>query len=1066
MIKSKYMVGASISAIVLAGIGVQPAFAQDATSASTDNGTNDANSTPPAKKKKADKADSNSDDQARAIVVTARRKALETATDIKKRSDTIVDSVVADEAGHLPDNSITEVLARVPGVTMSRFNGSGDSFQVEGTGIQIRGLSNPSSMLNGREIFSANGGSGLSWGEVTPELMAAVDVYKATRADQLVGGTGGAIDLRTKMPFDYNKTTVEGTIGFDYGDLVKKVSPSGSVLVTSHGQTAIGDIGFLVDVAYSRLDSQDGHLSVEPYYKTLWQGQTRYIPGGFGWGDDHFGRERTGIYEAVQWRPANNLTFFQSFFSSNYKSHNDGASVWVATSRLMPVSGATTFDKNGVLVAAEHMAIASVGDGNAGSTIGQGWIPANQQVDCNTPYGTQAQTLDWSASPPVCINAPAYGGSSRGFSTANNTTRDFSQGFTWEPGRFRVRGAFQYVDSKASSTGMSAGLSVPITGYSFDITGSLPKFVIDNAASLADPASYGWSQLSWRPTDNHAHMYAENLDADYNLGDGFFRTLSLGGRVANRIENDQYQGTYWTPLGNGWDGSPQETLADGPASDSEFYPFKDFFHGNVPVPGVFYVPSASLLQSGDYNYVMNTYGWCKTCTDSAGNQYPNPTALMTADPGRSRTEVDTLEGYAEAKFESDSGLFGVPFTGNIGVRAVRAKTKADGYFFFGSTTFYMTQADANADFAADPTGTLTPHAVHIGTSAELRHDSSTDTRLMPAFNINFKPTDKFFVRFAASQTMSRPFFSDITVAGSGSIATIANTNDYTSVGPNGPVQHIFPGVFTGVTASIGNTTLKPTISTNFDLSFEWYRSLSTTAHLDFFHKSLKDLIILGNSFVPFPYSFKEDNGTVVSGTTTLSQQQAINTDKKATIQGFELGGQTFFDKLPGFWSGFGVNANFTFIDSKNPAPLSYDMNGNKFGTLPITGLSKYSYNVQLMYSKYGLYVGLAYNWRSRFLMSTNANGTGQSTTTYNYYYDTTGDYDAIHYALPLYGKAYGQLDLGINYQLNKHLRFFIQANNLTNAKAISEMEILPGKFYPRNYYEADRRVSGGINFKF
>jgi outer membrane receptor protein involved in Fe transport len=119
-----------------------------------------------------------------------------------------------------------------------------------------------------------------------------------------------------------------------------------------------------------------------------------------------------------------------------------------------------------------------------------------------------------------------------------------------------------------------------------------------------------------------------------------------------------------------------------------------------------------------------------------------------------------------------------------------------------------------------------------------------------------------------------------------------------------------------------------------------------------------------------------------------------------------------------------------------------------------------------MYSKYGLYVGLAYNWRSRFLMSTNANGTGQSTTTYNYYYDTTGDYDAIHYALPLYGKAYGQLDLGINYQLNKHLRFFIQANNLTNAKAISEMEILPGKFYPRNYYEADRRVSGGINFKF
>src|SRR4029453_12159259 len=92
------------------------------------------------------------------------------ATERKRLSDTIIDSIVADEAGRLPDNSITEVLARIPGVTMSRFNSVGDNFAVEGTGIQVRGLSNASSMMNGREIFSANGGSPLSWGEVTPEL--------------------------------------------------------------------------------------------------------------------------------------------------------------------------------------------------------------------------------------------------------------------------------------------------------------------------------------------------------------------------------------------------------------------------------------------------------------------------------------------------------------------------------------------------------------------------------------------------------------------------------------------------------------------------------------------------------------------------------------------------------------------------------------------------------------------------------------------------------------------------------------------------------------------------------
>jgi len=50
--------------------------------------------------------------------------------------------------------------------------------------------------------------------------------------------------------------------------------------------------------------------------------------------------------------------------------------------------------------------------------------------------------------------------------------------------------------------------------------------------------------------------------------------------------------------------------------------------------------------------------------------------------------------------------------------------------------------------------------------------------------------------------------------------------------------------------------------------------------------------------------------------------------------------------------------------------------------------------------------------------------------------------------------------------LNSHLRLYVQANNLTNVKARSDMEIVPGKFLPRNYYESDRRVDAGFNIKF
>jgi outer membrane cobalamin receptor len=146
------MIEASVSALILASLSVAtPAWAQDAGATSSD----DAAAAKPAKAK-------DQDDDAADIIVTARRRALADAISIKKNSDTIVDSVTADEAGRLPDNSITEVLQRVSGVSISRFggtNGGSTAFQIEGSGLTVRGLPFNSSMLNGQQLFSANGAS-------------------------------------------------------------------------------------------------------------------------------------------------------------------------------------------------------------------------------------------------------------------------------------------------------------------------------------------------------------------------------------------------------------------------------------------------------------------------------------------------------------------------------------------------------------------------------------------------------------------------------------------------------------------------------------------------------------------------------------------------------------------------------------------------------------------------------------------------------------------------------------------------------------------------------------------
>ena len=182
--------GVSATAIVVAGLALsQSAYAQDAAAGATSADGNSAGT--PAT------ADDTGKD---GITVTGRRAALQAADQRKKNSETIIDSVVADEAGKLPDNSITEVLQRVQGVTIVKFRAINDPdhFSIEGSGIQVRGLSGVASRLNGREIFSANNGRALLWGDVTPELMAAVDVYKASTADLIEGGTGGQVDLRTK----------------------------------------------------------------------------------------------------------------------------------------------------------------------------------------------------------------------------------------------------------------------------------------------------------------------------------------------------------------------------------------------------------------------------------------------------------------------------------------------------------------------------------------------------------------------------------------------------------------------------------------------------------------------------------------------------------------------------------------------------------------------------------------------------------------------------------------------------------------------------------------------------
>src|SRR5687767_5274339 len=190
-----------------------------------------------------------------AIIVTGQRRALQTSQGIKRNADTVVDSITATDIGAFPDKSVAEALQRVPGITVNRFAASSDTahFSAEPSGVIIRGLPQVRSEFNGRDTFSANSGRGLSWTDITPELLAGVDVYKNQTADLIEGGIAGSVNLRTRVPFDATGQLIQVGVRANYGDLSKKWTPDINAFYSNRFMTGMGEFGVMANVAYSKV---------------------------------------------------------------------------------------------------------------------------------------------------------------------------------------------------------------------------------------------------------------------------------------------------------------------------------------------------------------------------------------------------------------------------------------------------------------------------------------------------------------------------------------------------------------------------------------------------------------------------------------------------------------------------------------------------------------------------------------------------------------------------------------------------------------------------------------------
>lgn len=973
------------------------------------------------------------------VIVSGRRAALATAQKLKQDADEIVDSVVAEEIGKLPDRSVSEVLQRIVGATMSRVSSSADPvhFSVEGAGINIRGLTYVSSTLNGRETFSANQGRTLGFEDVPPELMAGVDVYKNPSAEQIEGAIGGLVNLRTAMPFDFPGFKGSFSADLTRGSLAAKNKPSVSGLLSNTWSTDLGKFGALIDMTHSTSATRTDALVLDPFYKAS-PTSTTWFSRDMSWKQQFYDRTRDGIYGALQWKKADvesSLTFFRSKYKFDWNEYN--VSAQVDPYNVTVLNG--VYDKNGVLTKGTL----------TGKALGDGTYEG-LEVENQTRFSkrsSQTDELAWKISGKV-----------------ND--------------QLTLTSDFQYIRSKTYNFDSTVGTGVQLPKEQVDYTGSMPRLVFDpsDVAILNDRSKYYWAMMMDHLDKGKGTQKAWKGDARWVFHDNaILNDLRVGVRIAKRDaetvnSNPNYN---WATITHAWQkGWNIGELAYVDKADIPTFQntYSGFLNGQMAPPSLYFpAPSVAFDWPNSYNKLHQLYlnqcadfkpGWpgagcAQRANEITGGGKWAPTSFGTDPAGRNTQSETTTAGYAQLRFSLEEK--GLPLDGNVGMRVVHTKNGADGY------TILTTQSPPPTAVGVT-VPVLTPFATQ-------QNFNQSYTDYLPSLNLRYKAAPELQFRFAASRALSRPQFSQM--QGFLSMAQTVEV-DATTTPPTIKKVNL-----TG-TAN-GNPELKPIRSDQEDVTAEWYFAKNGSVTMAVFNKNLKDIIV--NQ--AFNRTVLDTSGKPVN----FVLNGPIN-GAKGYARGFEVAYQQYFDGLPSALQGLGLQANYTFVDSKvkryNAVYTGYcspgagqdnlnlyingcDTDGRSFGDMPLDNLSRNTYNIALLYDRGPISARIAYNWRGKYLygVALNSDNTGPNQTNAldtNPASATYGQHN-LPVGLPLWADGYGQVDVGLHVKIGNDLSFGMEASNLLNKtyKQIMEQHI---GMIGHNYFTSGRTYKVSMQYSF
>ena len=866
------------------------------------------------------------DDDVEVIQVRGLLGSMARSLEDKKIADNISDSISAEDLGKFPDQNVAESLQRITGVSIDRSGGEGQFVTVRGFGPEFNTV-----LVNGRQIATENRGREFSFDTLPAELISGAAVYKSPTADMQEGGIGATVNVTTARPFDLDGFKIAASAKGVYDDLSEDVSPQISGLISN---TFNDDkMGILFAVSRQERSAQTNMLESRYWRPGVnitnrsqvdqydaeglddsvpdYQFNNVYVPQNFDQIVDIVDRTRTSANMVFQFAPSDTLTMTFDGLYSKFEVESDAHSLghWFSDSNLDNLS----FNENGSLTSLDSTLV----DGVGGATD---FIRRNYNRDVEiSAFGAN---FEWVISDQLTAN----------IDLSTSKAEDNSGGKV----NFNVVG---YNNAYTVNYGGDSATIDILGGEQAVLNSSLGNLHYNerNGWDVEDTISEYRVDFEWTPDSDNA-----------------FTKMEFGVYYQDREKDNQRKFASLCGVYCGYQAPYPSNLLTQFTPTSFFSGVPDTWLTYDPEEYFAYAQTSAAIADAQAAYDANP------SLDDDGNPIPRDMAAEVAaanidNPSTQgdafNVQEEVLSAYTQFFFNFE--VADMPLDVNFGFRYSQTDSSVTGI----GRVLTDLQPVPN-----DPSDLNEVYATAGGVPVE---ESNSYTNVLPNVNVKLELTSDLILRYAYSETLTRPTMADLVPA----------FNVTSSRPDNNQAQS-------------GNAALKPFLSTNWDLSLEWYYSDFSYFAGAVFQKEVDDFIVA---------SIETETLSLDSGSYDFSVRRPRN-GETANVDGLELAWTHVFE------NGFGFQVNATMVDSDAVLDLA-----DTSQIFALEGLGD-SQNLVLFYEKDAWQARVAFNNREGFMQ------------------DLVSPLGGTE---PRFTETYGQWDVSASYEVNENWTVFFEGINVT-----------------------------------